>query len=336
MKKNLILKLSVIFIGLGAILTGVGFITGGATTIVKNKNGYVIASNEMNQINETIKAFTSINIDASQMDRIEIIPSDHYGISVDYYDHFGNIDYKVENDTLMLKQGGGTTLLGINLPNFVESSIKVYVPQSQNLKSISIDTNHAKISVSNIETYDLNVVNRYGSLILDGVTTTATQLKSDSTKVKVTNSSLGRVALINEYGNIEINNCDSKELNMTMQSGNVEIDGVNIEALAIINEYGNLKLADVITANLKIEANSGNIEIKNSDVASTDIENEYGNIKLDYVGTETDYNYKLSNRYGNIIVNKEKLENKVGIDNQGDREITINANSGNITINTKE
>lgn len=334
MKKQVILKLSIILIIIGGICAVAGWSLGGSTTIVKNKNGYQIPTKELIEINEPVDAFKVIDIEAHQIDHIEIISSNQFGIEVEYQGYAGKISYKVENEMLIIEQDRTQVQFGISLPTFFETSIKVYVPQDASLNSINIKTSYSNTKLANINTHDLTIENPYGNVSLNQVTSIMTSIQSESANYKIENSSLGHMVLTNSYGNVELNNCELTELSGNLESGNFVMTQSEINDLRLYNEYGNNRLNNITALKLAIKAQSGNIDIKNGDVTSTEIENEYGNVSLDYAQTLTDYNYKLINQYGDNRVNGEKLGSHADVDNQANREINVTAQSGNITLNT--
>ena len=106
--------------------------------------------------------------------------------------------------------------------------------------------------------------------------------------------------------------------------------------ISVVNNYGSIKSSAVAADSLSVEQSDGTCDIKMADIKNGTFINKYGDIKLELAGTETEYNYDLTMKYGNIRLNDRSLEGEdLREYNGAEKNIIMTANDGSMRITTK-
>ena len=152
--KNILIGGAVI-LGIGLVLTAVGWLFGGNHPIYIDKDGISVGGGgKMNGqpevLSEELKGFSSISTDLSCYP-VELIPSDKYAIEAVYDTAIGKPEYKIENDTLIVKDKSAINI-GINLSGVINNNdklvVKIYYPKSAQLKKVVIKADATDLSFS--------------------------------------------------------------------------------------------------------------------------------------------------------------------------------------------
>ncbi|MGL4336363.1 MAG: hypothetical protein ACRCST_05660, partial [Turicibacter sp.] len=138
-KKLIIAALSITLIGF--MMTAAGFLNGAQLGITKTKSGFkIIGAEQFITLNEELPPFTSIELN-SGLNRVEIIPSDKFGIEVKYNEDQDDMSYQVVDGVLKINQAQQNQMLSMMIDlNFMSetSYMKVFVPANTELTSVVV------------------------------------------------------------------------------------------------------------------------------------------------------------------------------------------------------
>lgn len=301
MKIKTIVKVCVLAIGVGFIFTGMGY--------AFNKNVFIENKKIIDSDNSTseeylvdskqIEEFKNINIE-TDLNSIEIIPSDQYKLDLKYKKDYINIKYKIENETLSIKEEkikSDTYNLEYYKKN-KDSSIRIYIPKGSKLNNLSSSSN-----ISNIHLNELNVDNM--------------DLSCDTGNIDIDKCKVEKLNIITATGSINVNELDSLDSKFKSNMGNINI------------------LNSSIKENLELSNNLGHTKFKGKILGNINVSNNLGNIELDIDKNEVEYNYNLKTDSGNIIINDEAKSRKFTKDNKSEFNMNLKCNSGNINLKLK-
>ncbi len=328
---------SVCIIGIGLILAVTGFSMGGKFGIIKSNTGYKILDKEDIVIkNEELSDFKSIEIN-SNLDKIDIIKSDKYGIEIEYGKNENEVNYLIKDGKLVIKQENSQGIMNnihfgvvnIYMPNY----IKVYVPNEVDLDTIDVKSSTTNFTMDSVNANEISINCSYGKIDAKNVVTKDLKLDMKSGNVKLENiKSNNNAVLKNSYGNMKIKNSEFNVLSNYMNNGNFEMDNVKVDNETIDSKYGKIKANNLIANGLKVESNNGDIDLDGEFKGITSISSRYGNIKFRTNIAKELYNYSVLCDYGNINIDGDKFEKKVQ-NNGNNTQNTIDITSSNGDIN---
>lgn len=298
MKIKTIVKLSTLTIVAGFVFTGMGYAFDEEVFIQNNNfstksdstgEEYLVESKEL-------QAFKNVNIEAD-LNNIEIIPSDQYKLDLKYKKDYINIKYKIENETLSIKEEKikrDTYNLEYYKKN-KDSSIRIYIPEGTKLNNLIISSN-----ISNLYLNELNVDNM--------------DLSCDTGNINIDKCKVEKLNIITATGGINANELDSLDSKFKSNMGNINI------------------LNSSIKENLELSNNLGHTKFKGEISGNINVSNNLGNIELDIDKNEDEYNYNLKSDSGNIIINDEVKSRKFIKNNKSKFDMNLKCNSGDINL----
>lgn len=303
MKIKTIAKVSILAIVAGFIFTGIGYAFNKNTFLENTQMDKSSATSSEKYENEnesvSLEAFRNINI-VSDLNNIEIIPADKYKLDLKYKKEYVNVEYKIENKTLIIKEKKVKNE-AYNLEDYKNNKgngIKIYIPKNTQINNLSIASN-----ISN--------------LYLNGISTNKLDLSCDT-------------------GNININNCKSSQSNILTATGSIDVENLDGLTAKFESNMGNINIVNSsIRETLELSNNLGHTKFQGELLGNINVSNNLGNIELNINNKQKEYNYNLQTDSGKIIINDETKNKKFIKDNNSKFNINLECNSGNINLKIK-
>lgn len=332
--KNFIFKIALGLIVIGLIFIVLGKLMGGKSIIVKNGLEHIAYDNNVNRVIEDsdLQEFKNIAIDAN-LDKIEIIKSNSNRIELNYKEKAGIIDYKIDNDTLIVTQSSNKTIgFDINISSNKEQDIlKIYVNNSLDINKATINQDYGDIVIKDINYNTLEINSNYGNVNLNNINSDNIVINTEDGNVNLNNIQvIDTLKINNKYGNIDLLKSNAENLIVYLEDGNVDISKISTNYSELKNKYGNIYAVDFTSKGLLVNCDDGDIDLRGNFFGNTDINNKYGNVNIISYQDEKFYNYSIVNKYGNINVNNEIFNSQVLKNNNGDNNLNITCEDGNI------
>lgn len=289
MKIKTIVKIFIVTILIGVSLTGVGYAIN-ESFYTNNLDSKVVFKNER------LEKFNSIDIDIDIND-VRIIPSDNYEIELSYKENEGNIQYRVDNNTLIIKE---KNIKNKNTNNNVnhENYINIYIPKNINLDNIKIVSDVANLSFNKVSSKQLDITC--------------------------------------DVGNIKSSDCNIESLKIETDTGNIKINNLKSRVVETSSNLGNIVIKDS-TIKERFEANNelGNIMVNGKLYGKSTITTELGNIEVSISENDDLYNCNIKNELGVFILDGQKHNKYLNINNNCKNDINIECGTGKIELNFK-
>ncbi len=333
--KNKFIAICCFLLGAGIIITVIGFSLGGIVLGVGFTNhGLQVNSPALRDEPEyesadiTLDSFESIDLSVVDAD-IEILESDHYGISYQVLST-NNFSYEVKDNKLKILQSykkSGTEFnymfFGVNLgytgKDFKKVFITVSVPENASLDTVSI-------------------FNDYGDVKLSDINSASISLEADSGNIEVSDITANSIEIDDDYGDIDLINITSPVISLNASSGNIKLEYVETEQLNVIDDYGDLDMEQVVLSDADITLGSGSIEMLEVSGSTLKLYNNYGSLDMKQVnisdaditldsGTAkmnevTGSTFVINNGYGDVTGDIVSIDNAI-----------MKLQSGNLKIN---
>ena len=306
MKKNKILMISCVLMGIGAIMAGAGYICGGYKGLKETK-GFVFdhhnyEDNDYVKEDKELEVFKNIELNVDFGD-VEIVQGDKYRIVSEYNKKIYNLSYDVEDEKLVVtnKLIKKNKVFDFDGGDDSDLKIKIYIP-----KETCLDNLNLKVNSGNLMLEDLKCKELYTS---------------------------------NDFGNINGKNIETDNFEGNLESGSLNLDTFTAENAIIKNEFGNVMGKSFITNGLDLDMESGKIDISGKLSGKNNINSEFGkiNIKNDLPKDECGYDIHVD--LGRCLINGNKSSNgkKSNYDHESYNETAnnmfkVNCSSGDVEL----
>lgn len=216
---------------------------------------------------------------------------------------------------------GGKSEKGYSYSSITE----LYIPSSNNISLLDLNTETGGISISDIDIGDLKAVTDFGGVRLNSIDVDDLSVAADA-------------------GSIDASNINCDDLTLTADFGSIKLDNANADLVRLTSDAGNVLASNVNCDDIKLATDAGNLKIFNSDVDSCTMRSSAGSLSANRLSADE---LKMQTSAGSIAI--EDLENtidtieaktdagniKAGLSNL-DNEITVKMRSSAGTLNYPE
>lgn len=273
---------------------------------------------------------------------IEIVQADDYYIEINYLYWESEPEYLLEGGKLTFdddKSIPNSYSINFNPHNIV----RLYLPKDALLDRVSLHNANGDVSISGFTAKNLKAHLSYGDLTMTDCAAAEATIKLSSGNSTITGIHVGELDYNNSYGDLKLTDVNIGEsrlpaefsfdrIDISMSSGDAKIDELYVKHLVINNSYGDIDCREITADRFNAKLSSGNLTVDKSDIRKLDLSNSYGDISLELAGSEVDYSMDLKTSYGKITVNSKKYDDKLIVDNYGDRSISASLSSGNLRV----
>ena len=211
-------------------------------------------------------------------------------------------------------------------------------------KDISLDSNSGNILLSEVRaTGDLTANTDFGNTEFENGSADALKVETNSGKVSLTKLKISKLLFVkNDFGDIELNQAMAGSYDLHTNSGDITVDGAKGK-LKADTDFGNITISNAQSVTLTIETNSGTIEFSGSlGVGPHFVKSDFGGIDISLpidakltVDLKTDFGKINSELPVTVVLTdgaKSDGDQIAGDINGGGEQLTVQANSGNISI----
>lgn len=337
-KTKIIFIFSIVIIVIGSILTTLGFINGGVKSITLSNNGFEIYNQEkLVQVNDDLSIFDSIEISSNIID-INIIPGDKFRIEMVYPKSYGEIQYSVQDNKLIIEEKKHTSKINISFGfiNTINSYINIYVPSDAKFDVINLKSSSSDLNIKSIKANEIKINYDYGDVTLNNIEANSIKFDMNSSDLNINNLiSQNSITIDNLYGDVDIFNSTINTITTNQNSGSLEIKTSKIETSDINNKYGDVEINDITSNGINITNESGDIDISGELSGNTIIDTQYGEVDIKTTLKEDGYSYSAYSKYGDVSINNNSYENNISTNNSDHNINNINATSQSGDIDIK-
>ena len=334
-QKSIIVVLFLIFSI--SVLTGCEYsIHVGPTHVLKKEDAKKFTIKKTSE--DTIK---QIEINTSIAD-VELIPSDSYGVEINYLYWEEAPQYKLEDGKLYFNDAKcipNSYSVNFNLNN----TIKVYLPKNAPLENLEVDNSSGDVYLSSFVAHDMNVTISSGDLTLEQAAAVNAEVDLSSGDSDITDFQVGKMDITCSSGDLDFTNMNAGEsllskdityddFSVDASSGDITINGLNSGSISLSDSSGDINCKGLKADRFDTELSSGGISVLRSDLGNIELDSGYGDIDLGLIGSATDYSLDLDTSSGKITVDNKDYDDHLTLDKNGDRKISAELSSGDINI----
>jgi len=214
-------------------------------------------------------------------------------------------------------------------------------------KDITLDSNSGAITLSEVRaTGELTTNTDFGNTKFENGSADTLHTETNSGKVSLTKINISKQIFVkNDFGDIDLEQAIASSYDLHANSGAITVDGAKGK-LKADSDFGNITITNAQSVTLTVETNSGTVEFTGTlGVGPHFVKSDFGGIDLN-LPSDTKLTVDLKTDFGKVksdlpitVVLTDSNSNSNGAHvtgdfNGGGEELTVQANSGSITIHT--
>lgn len=303
------------FIVVGILLAGAGLASGAKFSIISTVDGFRAVNGEDLQRDEVpIQKFSNLDINIKDAD-IEILPSTEFKIEIERLEST-NITHTLKDDTLFIEEENSKPKFFMMNFAFVSYSakVKVYIPDTLE---------------------DIKINNDFGDLKLGGVKSNFILLSVKDGDIDFHDIQSQQLAITNSYGDITGSDLKADQVDLQLNDGDVNLNSVKAASTAVKNKYGDTSLTDYTSQEMHLDNTDGDIQITGELLGNTSMKSSYGDIQLALANKQSELNYDIENRFGDISINDQGFVNKASNQTNSEHQMKVISTDGDIELELK-
>lgn len=251
---------------------------------------------------------------------------------------------------------GGKSEKGYNYSSITE----LYIPSSNNISLLDLNTETGGISISDIDIGDLKAVTDFGGVRLNSidvddlsVTTDAGSidafditcddltLTADFGSIKLDNANADLVRLISDAGNIVASNANCDDIKLMTDAGNLKIFNSDVDSCNMKSSAGSLSAINLDASGLEMQTSAGSILIEDLEdsIKSIDARTDAGSIKAGLSNIDCEMNVKMRSSAGSLsysedfkLINSSSGSKEIYKDGGGSLDVLLSTNFGSVKV----
>lgn len=329
MKSNL-LKLSIVFLVVGLILTGVGFMAGATPQFTIDSRGIrVVNSEKVTVAVDELDSFKHVVIDVTTTD-IQIQSGQSLSLNLSYHSE-SPIEYEVKEDTLYLRspeQGrfGFQTNLGFFDSN--ADRIDLTLPEGMDLSDVTIANTVGSTSIQSLTAKTLTLNGRTGSTHLSDVSADSISAVASTGDIIAQSLKAKDLRLETTTGSVRIDQAAADEATLKATTGDIIADTCQITNADVRVSIGGIRLVGWSSDALSMQSTTGDIRIDGALGKETSIHSNVGSVTLNLDDPRDLYRTEFSTRVGDIHVRPDRANPNEALE----RHLQVSTSTGGINV----
>lgn len=251
---------------------------------------------------------------------------------------------------------GGKSEKGYNYSSITE----LYIPSSNNVSLLDLNTETGGISISDIDIGDLKAVTDFGGVRLNSIDVDDLSVAADAGSIDASNINCDDLTLTADFGSIKLDNANADLVRLTSDAGNVLASNVNCDDIKLATDAGNLKIfnsdvdsctmrssAGSLSANrlsadeLKMQTSAGSIAIEDlvNTIDTIEAKTDAGNIKAGLSNLDNEITVKMRSSAGTLnypeefkLINSSTGNKEIYKDGNSPLDVVLSTNFGNVKV----
>ena len=316
-------------LGLGLLLAGIGYVFGGANSVILEKTGFRVIDStdkdEVDIVNETYTDVENIVVNVSYFSKIILREGDSFSVKGSNPKIQGGLESSLNAGTLSVsdsKKGskfvmnlGFTNLFGIGpYSGYKQEALEITFPKGASLGKVEIISNMGDVEISDLKADRLEANLDLGDSSIDDVTCDTAIIDSDS-------------------GKVTIKNMECKSIDVILDLGACIINGLKTDEARIESDSGKVDITDIESNGTELSLSLGDLSVKGKLLGNSIIEMDSGSVMLDLRQSRDDTSYSIETDLGSVNINGNKstgsVENRIpGAKNN----LNINSDLGDVKV----
>lgn len=251
---------------------------------------------------------------------------------------------------------GGKSEKGYSYSSITE----LYIPSSNNISLLDLNTETGGISISDIDIGELKALTDFGGVRLNSIDVDDLSVAADAGSIDASNINCDDLTLTADFGSIKLDNINADLVRLTSDAGNILASNVNCDDIKLATDAGNLKIfnsdvdsctmrssAGSLSANrlsadeLKMQTSAGSIAIEDlvNTIDTIDAKTDAGNIKAGLSNLNNEITVKMRSSAGTLnypdefkLINSSAGNREIYRDGNSPLDVILSTNFGNVKV----
>ena len=293
MKKStkVLLIIASVCLALGVALGVTGLVNGASRWIYADAQGVHVVRESTRQLNETLPAFSAMEVDLKAPVSVRVVASDHFGLSCTYREDLPLPEYTVAEGKLRLWDKAYETPqssfywfnLNLGEPRS-QDTLTLYVPAGTVLTLAEFNLESADLALADLSAEQLQVKATYGSLSLDNISSHGLDIQNKHGTVSLNQVSAHSLRYENAYASGYFNQvtvASSQPVDMTTSHGDLYLTAFTAPQARFNSQYGRLILTDSQLDSLSATTDHGDVQLMRTAAQQACFKTLYGDIHLE-------------------------------------------------------
>lgn len=271
----------------GILLASIGYFNGANLSLSFGWDDVQTENRTPHTINQDhLSRFDSIVMDIND-GKSELIPSDHYGVVIQYYGDNNQFESHVDGSTLNItEKSPDDSPLHMNFGFRSESknTVKIYYPKDISFQKLNIKSSLGDFSASSFKSDKTEVDLSFGKVKLSDATCGNTIINEKNGDCSLNNISASALVLHNDFGGTALQNitvASNSKSSIIGKNGFIGITNLNGGSLEVNNDFGSVTMKALNLSELKSVMSNGSLCMSGSNIQKSNFENAFGNIQID-------------------------------------------------------
>lgn len=251
---------------------------------------------------------------------------------------------------------GGKSEKGYSYSSITE----LYIPSSNNISLLDLNTETGGISISDIDIGELKALTDFGGVRMNSIDVDDLSVAADAGSIDASNINCDDLTLTADFGSIKLDNINADLVRLTSDAGNILASNVNCDDIKLATDAGNLKIfnsdvdsctmrssAGSLSANrlsadeLKMQTSAGSIAIEDlvNTIDTIDAKTDAGNIKAGLSNLDNEITVKMRSSAGTLnypdefkLINSSAGNREIYRDGNSPLDVILSTNFGNVKV----
>lgn len=337
MKKNKLVWTGLILLIGGLVLMAVGFSCGAKISAYVTGQGVVLEDGSLNQRTDNqLPPFQNLDIQLGDAE-LRLIPSDHYGIDMCYYDKRYEPQFQIKDGTLTVRdrrqsEGSGWVLMSINLLNTKNNTVDIYYEAGQALDQVKINNGVSTVWMDGLKAKEMALDNDIGDVTMKNMELDQLTLHQDIGVLRMKNNRINRAELRKNSGDLSVDQLTGDEMKAKIDIGNINFTESSLKKADFTGNLGEMVLQQWRSNGLKMTSGNGAVRIQGHLAGENRIQSNLGDVSIQTDLTDERYALNVKTSLGALTVDGAEVSGNIARQADTGNSLFVDAACGNIDL----
>lgn len=338
MKRNKLVWIGPVLLIVGLVLMAVGFFCGAKVSVYVTSQGVILEDGSLNQRTENqLEPFQNLDIQLNSAE-LRLIPSDHYGIDMCYYDKRYDPQFLLKDGTLTVRDnwqavdGSGGVLMSIDLRDKQHNTVDIYYDAGQEINRVEIDNGIGNIWIDGLKAGEMTLGNDFGDITLKNMELNRLTLRQDIGSLMMKSNRIEATELTRSTGELSVDQLIGQELKAEVEIGGMNFTACELERAELDCTLGDAAMRQWSSNGLKVTSGNGSVDIQGHLGGENRIDSNLGDVDIETDMPDAQYSLDIQTALGTITVDGAESAGNIARKADTGHSITVYAAAGNVDL----
>lgn len=340
MKRNKLVWIGLTMLIVGLAVMATGFFCGAKISAYVTDQGVVLEDGSLNQRTDNqMEPFQNLDIQLENAE-LRLIPSDHYGIDMCYYNKQYSPQFLLKDGTLTVRDsrssdenGMGWVLMSIDLLwNNRRNTVDIYYDATQPLNHVEINHGSGAIWIDGLKAEEMVLEHDIGDITLKNMELSRLTLHQDIGLLIMKSNRIGSAELVKNTGELSVDELTGQSLKAETDIGGMNCTQCNLEYAELNCALGDAIMEQWSSEGLKVTSGNGAVSVRGHLAGENHIESNLGDVQIETDMKDEQYSLDIKTALGNIVVDDAESAGKITRTAETEHSLKVSAACGNVSL----